>query len=70
MLEVRLDNRWLGKISSIPSPLQLLVDLDIESPNGKLQRAKTFTDTGTELDLFRSGFVDRHLLALLWFGWF
>ena len=32
VLEVRLDNRWLGKISSIPSPLQLLVELDVELP--------------------------------------
>ena len=40
VLEVRLDNRWLGKISSVPSPLQLLVDLDVELPDGRLQRAK------------------------------
>ena len=29
VLEVHLDNRWLGKIASVPSPLQLLVDLDV-----------------------------------------
>ena len=30
VLEVRLDNRCLGKISSMPSPFQLLVELDVE----------------------------------------
>ena len=46
VLEVCLDNRWLGKISSVPSPLQLLVDLDVELPDGRLQRAKALIDTG------------------------
>ena len=61
VLEVRLDNRWLGKISSVPSPLQVLVELDVELPNGRLQRAKALIDTGAEVDLVRSGFVPRHL---------
>ena len=61
MLEVRLDNRWLGKISSVPSPLQLLVELDVELPDGRLQRAKALIDTGAEVELVRSGFVPRHL---------
>ena len=39
VLEVRLDNRWLVKISSVPSPLHLLVDLDVELPDGRLQKA-------------------------------
>ena len=64
MLEVRLDNRWLGKTSSVPSPLQLLVDLDVEFPDGRLQRAKALIDTGAEVDLVRSGFVPRHLFSL------
>ena len=53
MLEVRLDNRWLGKISRVPSPLQLLVDLDVKMPDGRLQRAKALIDTGAEVDLVR-----------------
>ena len=63
VLEVRLDNRWLGKISSVPSPLQLLVDLDVELPNGRLQRAKALIDTGAEVDLVRSSFVPQHLFS-------
>ena len=63
MLEVQFDNRWLGKISSAPSPLQLLVDLDVDLPDGTLQRAKALIDTGAEVDLFRSGFLLRHLFA-------
>ena len=63
VLEVRLDNRWLGKISSVPSPLQLLVDLDVDLPDGRLQRAKALIDTGAEVDLVRSGFVPRHLFS-------
>ena len=61
VLEVCLENRWLGKISSVPSPLQLLVELDVELPDGRLQRAKALIDTGAEVDLVRSGFVPRHL---------
>ena len=52
-----------GKISSVPSPLQLLVDLDVELPDGRLQRAKALIDTGAEVDLVRSGFVPRHLFS-------
>ena len=63
VLEVRLDNRWLGKISSVPSPLQLFVELDVELPDGTLQRAKALIDTGAEVDLVRSGFVPRHFFA-------
>ena len=64
VLEVRLDNRWLGKISSVPSPLQLFVDVDVDLPDGRLQRAKALIDTGAEVDLVRSGFVPRHFLPL------
>ena len=63
MLEVCLDSRWLGKISSVSSPLQLLVDLDVELPDGRLQRANALIDTGAEVDLVRSGFVPRHLFS-------
>ena len=63
MLEVRLDSRWLGKISSIPSPLQFLVDLDVELPDGRLHRAKALIDTVAEVDLVRSVFVPRHLFS-------
>ena len=58
-----MDNCWLGKISSVPSPLQLLVDLDVEFPDGILQRAKALIDIGAEVDLVRSGFVSRHLFS-------
>ena len=65
VLEVRLDNRWLGKISSVPSPLQLLVELDVELPDGRLQRAKTLIDTAAEVDFVRSGFVPQQFFHLL-----
>ena len=47
----------------MPSPLQLLVELDVELPDGRLQRAKALIDTGAEVDLVRSGFVPRHLFS-------
>ena len=47
----------------MPSPLQLLVDLDVELPDGRLQRAKALIDTGAEVDLVRSEFVPRQLFS-------
>ena len=67
VVEVRLDNRWLGKISRFPSPLQLLFDMDVELHDGRLQRAKALIDTAAEGDLVRSGFVPRHLSSPLRF---
>ena len=43
--------------------MQLLVDLDVDLPDSRLQRDKTLIDTGAEVDLVRSGFVPRHLFS-------
>ena len=53
----------VGKISRVPSPLQLLVDPVVELPDGRLQRAKALIDTDAEVDLVRSGFVPRYLFS-------
>ena len=53
----------VGKNSKCALPLQLLVDLDFELPDGRLQRAKALIDTGAEVDLVRSGFVPQHLFS-------
>ena len=58
-----MDNRWLGKISSVPSLLQLLVDLDVELHDGRLQRAKALINTGAEVELVHSRFFPRHLFS-------